>query len=242
MQENLEALALTAAALGVIHTAMGPDHYIPFIALSKDGNWPLRRTLLVTFGCGVAHVSSSVLLGLLGVMVGSTLQSLTHIERLRGDAAGWLLLGLGLAYTAWGLRLALRREEHSHWHAHGDGTFHSHNLPEQPRHGHPDPAGGNPRSAPRNAYWTWVIFLIFAFGPCEPLIPLLIYPAATLSYQTAFLVSCVFGAATLATMMTIVVAGYYGLAHISSNIWHRYSHAFCGLAIAACGGLVCFGF
>ena len=32
---------------------------------------------------------------------------LTQLESFRGDIAGWLLLGFGLAYMVWGLRHAV---------------------------------------------------------------------------------------------------------------------------------------
>ena len=55
---------LIAAALGiaVAHTALGPDHTLPFVMLARAGRWSLRRTLAVTLACGAGHVASSLLL------------------------------------------------------------------------------------------------------------------------------------------------------------------------------------
>ena len=87
----------------------------------------------------------------------------------------------------------------------------------------------------------WIVFLIFAFGPCEPLIPLLMYPAAESSLAGSMLVAGVFGATTLSTMLAMVAAGYLGLARISGGAIERYGHAACGGAIALCGAAVVFG-
>ena len=40
----------------------------------------------------------------------------------------------------------------------------------------------------------WVLFLIFVFGPCEPLIPLVMYPAAKHNIQGAIIVAILFSA------------------------------------------------
>ena len=60
---TLWTLTLTAAGLGVLHTVTGPDHYIPFIAMSRVGRWSVAKTLMVTLLCGLGHVAGSVLLG-----------------------------------------------------------------------------------------------------------------------------------------------------------------------------------
>jgi len=33
------ALCATAAGVGVIHTLLGPDHYLPFAAMARAGDW-----------------------------------------------------------------------------------------------------------------------------------------------------------------------------------------------------------
>ena len=57
---EMYVLIMSAASLGVIHTLLGPDHYLPFIVLSKARNWSRPRTLWITFISGVGHVSGSV--------------------------------------------------------------------------------------------------------------------------------------------------------------------------------------
>ncbi len=235
-EPNLLFLAATAAGIGLFHTVTGPDHFLPFIALSRAGNWSLRGTMLVTAACGVAHVASSVLLGLAGLAVGSAVARLARIEEFRGDVAGWLLLAFGLAYMVWGIRRAWRSRPHAHVHAHADGSIHYHAHTHDAEHAHVH------ASADEVARMTpWILFLIFVFGPCEPLIPLLMYPAAKASLVGSMLVATVFGIATLAAMLTMVLIGCLGLARVTSGSMERYAHAACGGAVALCGAAVCLG-
>ena len=110
------ALALVAAAvsIGSIHT-LAPDHWVPFAALARAQQWPVRRTALITAACGLGHVTGSVALGLLSVLLGVEL--LERFGRHLESASGLLLIGFGVAYAVWGLR----RSAHAHRHGHHHG-------------------------------------------------------------------------------------------------------------------------
>ena len=234
MTEPLIILAATAASIGLVHTLIGPDHYVPFIALAGARKWSLSKTLGITAVCGVGHVLGSVVLGGLGILLGLALGGLEWFEGFRGEIAGWLLLGFGLAYMAWGLRQAYRNRPHSHWHSHGDVTHdHLHTHHEAHAHLHEKPAAAR-SLAP------WLIFVIFVLGPCEPLIPLLMYPAARESLAGVIMVSVVFGAVTVATMLLAVFLSVLGLRNIKLKPFERYGHALAGGAILVCGLSVAF--
>ena len=64
MEGSTLLLAGTAVTVGFIHTLIGPDHYVPFIVMGEARQWTIRKTMLITFICGVGHVLSSVVLGL----------------------------------------------------------------------------------------------------------------------------------------------------------------------------------
>jgi hypothetical protein len=64
MQSEMEILIIAAITVAGLHTLTGPDHYLPFIALSKSRNWSVSKTIGWTIICGSGHVLSSVLLGL----------------------------------------------------------------------------------------------------------------------------------------------------------------------------------
>lgn len=221
MPPEVVTLTLTATSIGFIHTLLGPDHYIPFAAMAHAGRWPLRKTMSITLVCGIGHVASSVAIGLLGLALGAAVMRLTVLERIRGDVAAWLLLGFGLVYMSWGIVRAVRRVPHSH----GHGT-HSHR--------HADP--------PQGTMTPWVLFIVFVLGPCEPLIPLIMYPAARSHGTTAILVVTLgFALATLVTMLAVVALVTSGLSSVPLRRMERYGHALAGLAIAACGVAVLCG-
>jgi sulfite exporter TauE/SafE len=221
------AILLTAASLGFIHTVLGPDHYIPFVALSKARNWSKNKTALVTFLCGLGHVASSVLIGLAGIAMGTAVSRLEWVEGLRGDAAGWLLLSFGLAYMAWGVKKALKGEKHSHLHSHGEGPEHSHGHDHEAAHTHPHGEKGS--------VTPWALFIVFIFGPCEPLIPVLIYPALKTGMGLALAAAAVFSAVTITTMMASVFLLLRGIRLFPVERMERYAHALAGLAIFVCG-------
>src|SRR3954467_7769160 len=99
---------INAAAVAVIHTLVGPDHYLPFIVLSRARKWSLPKTAWITLACGIGHVGSSIVIGLIGYALGASLKHLNIIEEFRGQVAAWILIVFGLVYAAWGLRRARR--------------------------------------------------------------------------------------------------------------------------------------
>ena len=240
MTHELSILVATAATIGVVHTLIGPDHYLPFLAMARARKWSLRRTLGITTACGVGHVLGSVVLGTLGIALGWAIGGLEWFESLRGNAAAWLLIGFGLAYTAWGLRQAIRNRPHAHWHAHGDGTVHEHTHVHRDDHAHAHAASADQRVA--RSVTPWILFTIFIFGPCEALIPMLMYPAAGGSWWGVALVVLVFGAATVTTMVAAVALGYLGVARLPLGRLERYAHVIAGLTLVACGLAIQLGF
>ncbi len=231
MGSELGVLAATAATIGFVHTLTGPDHYLPFIVIGKARNWSLRRTLSITALCGVGHVLGSVALGLVGIGLGLAVGELNIIEGMRGDIAAWLLISFGLIYAVWGLRKAQRDRPHEHAHQHSDGTAHTHHHSHHHEHSHVHDGG----SGPGRSLTPWALFVIFVLGPCEPLIPILMYPAATSSYAGLFLVATIFAVVTIATMLLMVYLAQRGIRLIPLQRIERYTHVIAGTAILGSG-------
>ncbi len=207
MPEAIFILATTAAAIGFFHTLIGPDHYLPFIVISKARNWSVTKTMWITFLCGLGHVLSSVVLGLVGVAFGMALSKMEAFEAFRGNLAARALIIFGFTYCVWGIHRALKNS-HSHSHA------------------HPHPHG---------TITPWVLFTIFVLGPCEPLIPLVMYPAAEHSIPGMLIVAGVFSVVTISTMMTIVLVSSWGIRFVKLGAIERFSHALAGAAICLSG-------
>jgi len=229
MTNELGALVITAASIGFFHTIFGPDHYLPFIVISWARKWSTVRTLWITLLCGIGHILSSVVLGLVGISVGIAVGKLEAAEAFRGNIAAWLLIGFGLAYLLWGLRRAFRNKPHTHLHRHSPQQTHSHTHTHRDRHVHIHEDKSAVNLTP------WVLFVIFIFGPCEPLIPILMYPAAKNSTAGVYLVTLVFGAVTISTMLGAVLLGRSGVSFVRLGMLERFSHAGGGAVILACG-------
>ncbi len=222
-------LAGTAVFLGFFHTLIGPDHYLPFIAMARARHWPLKKTLTVAFFSGLGHVLSSVLLGFLGLALGIAVSKLETAESWRGNAAAWLFIGFGFAYLIWGLHRAIKNRPHHHAHVHADGENHDHLHQHESDHVHVHDLKKKANITP------WVLFTIFVFGPCEPLIPLIMYPAAKHSMPGVVLVAAAFAVATIATMLAIIALSSWGLSFVRLGRMERYAHALAGGAIFLSG-------
>ncbi|NLX03670.1 MAG: hypothetical protein GXY33_00850 [Phycisphaerae bacterium] len=229
MSSEMGLLLATAASIGFFHTLLGPDHYLPFIMMSKAGRWSLPKTTAVTFACGVGHIGSSVVLGFAGIALGAAVDSLVEIESHRGQIAAWGLIAFGFAYFVWGLRRAYRNQPHRHWHEHGEQESHVHEHTHHQEHVHVHSQEAAVSMTP------WILFTIFVFGPCEPLIPVLMYPAIKNSLWGVAAVAGVFGAVTIATMMGVVLLSSAGLSFVPLGKLERYAHALAGLVICGSG-------
>lgn len=229
INSQILVIAGTAAILGLVHTVLGPDHYLPFIVMSRARKWSLKKTLFISFLCGLGHVLSSVVLGLVGIALGLAVLRLDSIESFRGGAAAWLLIGFGFAYFIWGLRRAIKNKPHQHLHIHSDGEKHEHLHAHEGEHSHLHDQKKKANITP------WILFTIFVFGPCEPLIPLIMYPAAKHNIGGVILVASVFGLTTIITMLTIIAISSWGVSFVRLGRLERYVHALAGAMIFISG-------
>lgn len=241
MNNEIIILTITAATLGFIHTLFGPDHYLPFVVMSKARNWSRFKTVWITLLCGVGHVGSSVLLGTIGVAFGIGVSKLEFIESVRGDWAAWAFLIFGTVYLLWGLRKAYLNKPHKHIHTHGEVVHqHEHNHSHSSAETEKIPHTHTHKKKTKNLT-PWILFLVFVLGPCEPLIPILMYPAAQHSTIGILSVTLVFGITTLATMTTMVLLLNFGVSFINIGKLERYTHAIAGGTIALSGILILLG-
>jgi sulfite exporter TauE/SafE len=208
MTNEFLILLWSAASIGFVHTILGPDHYLPFIVIGKARNWNQSRILGLTAVCGIGHVLSSVLIGMFGIFIGIQLQKLTWLEGIRGNLAAWGLIAFGLLYAIWGLRHYFR---------------------------HKKKINGSHKHSTTSDATPWMLFIVFFLGPCEPLIPLLMYPAAHESTMAIVLVTTIFGVVTIGTMLIAVWAASLGLSRINMNRLQPLSHFVAGIIIFVSG-------
>jgi len=202
--------------------------------MSWARNWSTLKTTVITLLCGLGHIASSVVLGLAGVALGVVVQKLKLVESVRGDIAAWLLIGFGLAYLVWGLRKAYRDKTHVHGHIHEGSADHEHAHTHNIEHMHVHDDKSSVSITP------WMLFVVFVFGPCEPLIPMLMYPAAEKSLFGLVMVTVIFGATTIGTMLAAVLLARAGISFLPMKKIQRYSHAVAGATIFLCGMAIVF--
>ncbi len=213
---TLSAVWLAAFLTAVIHTIMGPDHYLPFVAIAKSRGYSLKKTLLWTFVCGIGHIASALVIAILFIYFSHWLsaENFAWIEENRGDIAAYALIGLGAAYLLWALR-------HRWLHRHEAGHRHL-----------PEPAG-------KKSITVWIIFIIFVLGPCEALLPILT-ASSVLGVSAVVSSTVIFSVATIATMMLAVTFGILGINALRFNRLEAYAHEIAGGAIMACGlAIIC---
>lgn len=199
-------LLFSAFGVGIIHALAGPDHYIPFIALKTDRGWSMTKTLFIASFASLLHVGSSVAIGIVGISLGKELFSLQNIESLRGTLGGYLLIGVGAAYTLH----ALYKHRKPHLHA-----------TQAPRNNKKTLVG-------------WTLFSIFVLGPCEPLIPLM-FASLPFGMNAILRVSLIFGAATLISVNAAVLLGATALKPLALRFPHSFAHVSAGIAIMMTG-------
>ena len=228
MNIDVAILCWTAATIGLVHTLLGPDHYLPFIVMNRARKWSATKTAWITFACGLGHVLSSVVLGLIGIACGVAVMKLQAFESFRGNLAAWALIGFGFAYMGWGIQRGIRNRPHTHLHLKDQGApAHSHTHDGEHKHPH--------QPAQKANITPWILFTIFVLGPCEPLIPLLMYPAARHSLYGTVLVATVFSVVTICTMLAIVMAASWGISFARLGKLERWTHALAGGAICLSG-------
>ncbi len=224
---ELILLCLTAASLGFIHTVLGPDHYLPFIVLSRARKWTVSKTMWITFISGIGHVGGSVVIGVVGIALGISLNKLEFIESFRGEIVGWMLIAFGLAYSVYGIFKYLKNGGHHH--------IPEFLLPKSIRKMKHEVDHGLEGKQDNTKLTPWILFIIFVFGPCEVLIPMLIFPAAEKDALGVASVSIFFGITTILTMMVIVYLGHLGSSFIRLKALEKYMHLAAGVVILFAG-------
>jgi len=225
MSNEIAILATTAASIGFFHTLLGPDHYLPFIFMAKARKWSIFKTSWITIACGAGHVGSSILLGAVGFAASVAVADLVSIEGVRGDLAAYGFVLFGLIYFIWGVYRAIKNKPHKHRHIHKNGTTHVHEHAHTDEHDHVHSKNITP----------WILFTIFVLGPCEPLIPILMYPASESSTSGMLFIAAIFAVVTIATMLTIVLIATFGLNLAKMGKLDRWSHALAGAIVLLSG-------
>ncbi len=202
-----------SAVVGAVH-ALLPDHWIPYVVLSKARGWDLPRSLASVVAGGVAHLVSTTVLGVLIAYLGA--EALAKAGPVAELAGAGLLVVFGGVLSLRGLAAARRGEGHLHGHAHG-------------REGHTH--GSAP---PRRDRGYLLQGALLGIRPCAEAIPVFL-AASVYGLTSSLLAVLAWVAATLGTMVTIVWVSLTGLRGVNPDFLSRYGDLVAGLVILVMG-------
>lgn len=229
MDGNILSLVIGAMTISFIHTVSGPDHYLPFIVLSKSRNWSKRKTIMVTTFCGIGHVLSSLIVGAIAIFLGWQLNKFDWFQNVRGSLSGWLLLIFGGIYFIYGVFQNIRNKSHKHFDVLDDEVYvYKH------KHGEISPKK-------RVRVTPLILFMIFVMGPSGPFTPLLFYSGMNESMTQIIAQVIAFAVTKITTMLVLVIVGRYGYFRVFSEKLEPYMSAISGFVVFICGiGMVVF--
>ena len=218
-------LLLSSCSTAIIH-ALIPDHWLPFVLMSRVEHWSERRVAALTGLAGLLHVGVTIVAGGLTILVGSaTVESLAaRTGRSLEFLGGLLLVVFGVTYGIWRHRREARAHApadkpraapETHIHAHG-------HLLE--RWFHPALTAG-------------ALVIVIGMSPCALLVPILF--AASAEGTGALLASALgFALCTVGTMVGVTVFAARGMRRIDLPFFARYGDLISGALVSAIGLLM----
>ena len=224
-------LFLSSCSTAIIH-ALIPDHWLPFVLMSRAERWSERRAAALTGLAACLHVIVTLLAGALTILVGSaTVQSLAQrTGRSLGSLVGLLLVVFGVSY---GLFRHLREArihagagpgagrrggpavERGHVHAHG-------HLLEHWFHG---------------ALTAGTLVVVIGISPCALLVPVL-FAASAIGAGALLAAALGFSLCTIGTMVGVTLVAGRGMRRLELPFFTRYGDLISGALVSAVGLLL----
>ena len=102
----MTSLLIGSLLISLLHAVI-PNHWLPVLAIGKKEGWSLAETTRITLIAGMAHVISTIVIGVLLAMIGSELT--THIEDFTKIIGPSILILIGLYFV---------RQHYTHHHFH----------------------------------------------------------------------------------------------------------------------------
>lgn len=101
---------ISSIVLSIVH-ALIPNHWLPIVAVSRAEKWSRATTLWATAISGIAHIASTIIIGILVGFAGYRLSS--AYEWISTVIAPAILIGLGIFYIA--KNFLTRHHHHDHF-------------------------------------------------------------------------------------------------------------------------------
>ena len=100
------SIIIGSLLISLLHAVI-PNHWLPVLAIGKKEGWSLAETTRITFIAGMAHVISTVIIGLLLGLIGNELSK--NLEQFSHIVAPSILILIGLYFV---------RQHYAHHHFH----------------------------------------------------------------------------------------------------------------------------
>jgi hypothetical protein len=206
----LTQILIGSLLLSSVHAVI-PNHWIPLVALGRAEGWSRSETLVITGIAGLAHVISTILIGVVVGLLGHGL-SIRH-SSVASVVAPSVLIVLGVVYLV--LNVTARRRHHHH-----------------------SAARERAKKVSRFSLVASLCLAMF-FSPCIE-IEAYYFSAGILGWQGIVAVSLVYLVLTVTGMVVLVDLGLKGAARIRSRFLERHEKGVTGLLLVALGVLAYF--
>ena len=192
--------------LSIIHASI-PNHWLPMITLGKTEKWSHHETLRATGIIGFAHISSTVLIGLLVGFAGFKLSEI--YENLMHWIAPAVLIGIGLIY----ILINILHKNHAHHHHHYKIN--------------------NQKKRSRAAIIGSMAFAMF-FSPCLELEAYYLQ-AGTMGWTGIAIASVIYMTITVSMMVLLVHLGSKGFDKLNWHFIEHHEKLIAGFVLIALG-------
>ena len=210
-------IAGSAASVGFIHTILGPDHYLPLVAMARTNGWSGPKTATYTAFCGFSHVLGTILIGSLVFLLGLAFFNIETVQSIRRFCRVF-------SFTVWCNLFCMGCE-----------------MGNSQKRLKEDSEKVESQSSTFSRCTPFALFYFFILEPCEPLIPLMSLGTENTEVFSSILVVSAFCGTTVLTMLFCVMLFYYGISRFSFFIkLEDYMHAATGLIIFLCGTAIQF--
>jgi nickel/cobalt transporter (NicO) family protein len=198
-------IILGSLLLSLLHACI-PNHWIPLLAMGKAERWIRSETLLITGIVGVAHASSTILIGILVGSLGYRLSA--HPSVIPSIIAPSVLIGLGTIYLALDV-----------------GSVNQHH-----RHFEPE----NQRNKASKLAMVGSLCVAMFFSPCID-IEAYYLTAGFLGWHGILIVSLIYLVVTVLGMVLLVDLGLKGAQRIRSHFLEHHEKRVTGFVLVALG-------
>jgi len=196
--------------LSIIH-ALIPNHWLPLIAIAKAEKWSKPIAITATVITGMAHVLSSLVIGLILGIIGYKLsKSYTAVTEI---IAATILVIMGIIY------ISLDFKKHNHHHEHLK----------------------SPEELGKKSHWAIILTLSIAmfFTPCLE-IEAYYFQAGIFGWSGILLVSLVYLIITIFIMVLLVYLGLSGINKFKSHFLEHHDKLLSGIVLLVLGVIAYF--